>query len=673
MKRFQAEDMKHLSYVSWPVASKDESLIGCVKYHADESTGNFLSSIYLIQDGQEKNISNARASESQPLFAEDGKSMYFLSDISGERQVWFRSLEDGEEKQITTLRHGVERFQFSELNHAIVFEATLWPEELEEEIAFTEMTSEEKAEWLQKMDMKPYVAEELVCKMDEWHGMRKGEYSHVGVLDLNSGNYEMVEAPRTELTYPTLSQDGNSVACFGYPYHDARGRMAELFVWNREKHELTQLTADIGLFADHYPIFTNDDQALVAAGFPPFEDASTLLMPYLVDVTSKKFRYLMDEKIAELELKPLAACRTEFGPMAYYMTLDESGEYLYYLSYADGYSNVCRVKMGVTSVTEKVVSGEFDVHAFWLMKSGKVLYNAATPTMPAELFLEEERLTRSNDWLNEYELAETKAYSVRSKDDEVDLPYFVVYPPNFDPSKKYPAILECKGGPESVNMRSFWHEFQAEAAQDFIVIYGNPRGSVGYGRAFNQGAICWGPRAMEDQISFVEDVIAKGFVDEKCIGVTGGSYGGYMTMKLIGRTDVFAAAVAQRALANPVTSYGTGDMGFVSSRPLPEGFTMKAYLESRARDNVISYIDKMKTPLLILHAAKDYRCGFEQAEQIFIAMKDRNPEVPVRLVRFPNENHALTRTGKLHYQMRHLKELVNWFCKYLKKEGSNHE
>ena len=178
---------------------------------------------------------------------------------------------------------------------------------------------------------------------------------------------------------------------------------------------------------------------------------------------------------------------------------------------------------------------------------------------------------------------------------------------------------------------------------------------------------------MEDQLSFVEDAISKGFIDETRIGVTGGSYGGYMTMKLIGRTDTFAAAVAQRALANPVTSYGTGDMGFISSGPVPEDFTMKSYLEDRARDNVISYIDRMKTPLLILHAANDYRCGFEQAEQIFIAMKDRNPEVPVRLVRFPNENHALTRTGKLHYQMRHLRELVNWFCQYLRKEECHHE
>ena len=130
----------------------------------------------------------------------------------------------------------------------------------------------------------------------------------------------------------------------------------------------------------------------------------------------------------------------------------------------------------------------------------------------------------------------------------------------------------------------------------------------------------------------------------------------------------FAAAVTQRSLANPATSYGTGDMGFVSSRPIPEDFTMLAYLEDRAKDNIISYVDNMDIPLCILHAYHDYRCSFEQGEQLFIAVHERHPEVPVRLVMFPDENHALTRTGKLHNQIRHLSELVGWFVKYLNKE-----
>ena len=673
MKRFQAENIRHLTYVSWPFLSGDGQVRGCVKYHAQESTGEFLSAIYLVRGGQELCLTEAGYSESQPVLTRGGTMMYYLSDASGERQVWRRTLATGETRQLTSLRHGVERFALSETAQAIAFEAVLWPEELADGSAFREMTPEEKAAWEKELDMRPCVAEKLVYKMDEWFGMRHGEYSHIGVLSLADGRYEMVESGETELLYPAWSHDGTMLACHGYPHDGARGRMAETFVWTRKSGELTQLTENIGVYADHAPLFTADDRAVITAGYPPFEDGSTVFLPYLVDISTKAHRFLLDENLTEPALHPTAACRTEFGPQAYYMALDAAGEHLYFQGYRQGRGLICRVALDDPRAVETVLAPARDIHMFALAESGELLYTAATPTMPPELFSGDARLTRSNDWLDDYALGETKAYTVRSKDGKALLPYYITYPPDFDPAKKYPAILECKGGPETVTGLSFWHEFQAEAAQGFVVITGNPRGSTGYGRAFNAGAVCWMQEAMDDQLSFIADAAAKGFIDETRIGVTGGSYGGYMTMKLIGRTDVFAAAVAQRALANPVTSYGTGDMGFVSSSEIPADFTMKAYLEDRARGNVISYIDHMKTPLLILHAARDYRCGFEQAEQIFIAMKDRNPEVPVRLVRFPNENHALTRTGKLHYQMRHLKELVNWFCKYLKKEEPCHD
>ena len=671
MKRFQAEDMKYLTYVSWPTGSEKGDL-ACVKYHGEESTGNFPSAIHLFKHGKEIQITEKGHSESQPVFTGNGDAILYLSDESGEQQIWQRDLCSGQKTQLTTLRHGVVRFAVSEKAKAIAFEAVMWAEEIENGTAFQEMTPDEKKQWLAELDMKPYIATDLVCKMDEWYGMRHGEYSHIGVLDLTSGEYTLVESGETELLYPAWSHDGTKLTCQGYPHKGAKGRTAEVFVWERKSGTLQQVTEDIGIYADQAPLFTADDQAVIAAGYPPFADGSTIFLPYLIDISTGTYRYLLDENLAEPALHPVMACRTEFGPYPYYMTLDNSGKYLYFQSYRQGRGIVCRVPLDDPQGVETVLAPERDIHMFWLNSNGDMVYTAATPTQPPELFSGDVQLTHSNTWLKDYALGETKAYQVQSKDGKAMLPYYIICPPDFDPTRKYSAILEIKGGPETATGLSFWHEFQAEAARDFVVITGNPRGSVGYGRAYNAGAVCWRQAAMEDQLSFVEDAVKKGFIDEKRIGVTGGSYGGYMTMKLIGRTKVFAAAVAQRALANPVTSYGTGDMGFVSSGEIPADFSMKAYLEDRARDNVISYIDNMKVPLLILHAAKDYRCGFEQAEQIFIAMKDRNPEIPVRLVRFPNENHAMTRTGKLHHQLRHLKELVQWFEKYLKTEEDCH-
>ena len=118
---------------------------------------------------------------------------------------------------------------------------------------------------------------------------------------------------------------------------------------------------------------------------------------------------------------------------------------------------------------------------------------------------------------------------------------------------------------------------------------------MGYGRKFNGDIICWKDGAMEDHLAIFDAAIEEYPIDTDRLGFTGGSYGGYMTMKLLGRTDTFTAAVAQRALANPVTSYGTGDMGFISSRPVPGDFKMRDYLVDRAEGNIISYVDNMKT------------------------------------------------------------------------------
>ena len=114
-------------------------------------------------------------------------------------------------------------------------------------------------------------------------------------------------------------------------------------------------------------------------------------------------------------------------------------------------------------------------------------------------------------------------------------------------------------------------------------------------------------------------------------------------------------------------------MGFISANPDAKDVKMLDYLTDRARGNAITYIDNMKAPLLILHGYKDYRCSFEQAEQLFIAMRDRNPEVPVRLVMFPEENHGVDRTGKLYNQLRHLQEMCDWFEKYLVEGGAADE
>lgn len=675
MKRFTPDDMKYINYVTWPVITEEADRAAWVTYKGREEDGAFPSKIYtrcvdkddcvcLTADGH---------SEKQPLFLSDGVRMLYLSDESGEYQVYLKNLESGEKRQITTLRHGVIRYGMAGDESCLVFEATLWPEEIEADTAFAEMSQEEKREWEEELDWRPYYITELTYKMDEWHGMRKGEYSHIGIVDLD-GNYpQIIDTNGMEAVFPTLACDGSQILFYGYPYSGAKGRRVELFVCGRDGSGLRCVTSDAGIYADHAPAFTSDGVCAVCMAYSTLDDGSSLLLPYCVNLSDGSGRFLIDpaEDTVCSGVHPMAAGCLEYGDKPSYFHLSNDGKYLYFLSGFCGRNGVFRVDISDKNETkkpERILSGETDIQSFFMNKSGKIITTMATWEEPAEVYFEGIRLSESNAWLMDFELAKVEEIWLKSKDGKTDIQYFLVHPCGEKEGEKYPAVLDIKGGPDTMYCMTFWHEFQALAGAGMAVIFGNPRGSSGFGRAYCADGVCWGTEPMDDLIAFVEDAVSRGFIDEKRVGVTGGSYGGYMTNKLIGRTEVFAAAVTQRCLANTATSYGTGDMGFVSSREIPKDFKMLDYLVDRARGNIISYIDNFKVPLLILHAYEDYRCGFEQAEQVFVSMKERNPEIPVRLVMFPGENHGMTRTGKLHHQIRHLEEMVNWFVKYLDQE-----
>ena len=521
--------------------------------------------------------------------------------------------------------------------------------------------------------------------------MRKGEFSHIGTAELSSKKQKLFTSDcmeKMEAIYPSWSHDGKKIAFYGYPYEGAKGFDVELFVCDENGKNLKQISRDNGIYGDHAPAFTADDTGIVAMVFGDFEDGSCVQLPMLFDLMNNTHRYLIDEWDESIchGVHPLRAGSLEYGDHSNYFKLTKDGKYLYFQTGRHGRYSLCRVRIDVAksetaevssvtdsvikpSLVEMVLEGQTDIQEFSMNENGQIVTIQADWLHPAELWMNGEKLTDSNPWLSEYALADVEEHWVKSKDGKADLQYFLVKPVCFEKNKQYPAVLDIKGGPTTMYGLTFWHEFQALASLGMAVIFGNPRGSTGFGRAYCAGGVCWENEAVDDLVQFVEAAVSKGFIDEKRVGVTGGSYGGYMTNKLIGRTNVFAAAVTQRCLANTATSYGTGDMGFVSSRPIPKHFHMLDYLEDRARGNIISYVDHFKVPLLILHAYQDYRCGFEQAEQVFIPMKERNPEIPCRMVMFPNENHGMTRNGKLYHQVRHLQEMTNWFVKYLMEES----
>jgi dipeptidyl aminopeptidase/acylaminoacyl peptidase len=210
---------------------------------------------------------------------------------------------------------------------------------------------------------------------------------------------------------------------------------------------------------------------------------------------------------------------------------------------------------------------------------------------------------------------------------------------------------------------AFMHEFQLMAARGYVVVYCNPRGSAGFEEEFTTiTRTRWGESDMPDVMAAVDWAIGQGYIDENRLGVTGGSYGGYMTLWIIGHTDRFRAAVTQRCVSNLHSFYGTSDIGYFFGE-YQFGGNAWEQREHFMKYSPISYVAEMKTPLLIVHSEEDYRCPIEQAEQVFTSLKRLGREV--EFVRIPGENHNLSRTGKPKHRIERLEYIVGWFDKHL--------
>ncbi|MEO1290204.1 MAG: S9 family peptidase, partial [Chloroflexota bacterium] len=244
-----------------------------------------------------------------------------------------------------------------------------------------------------------------------------------------------------------------------------------------------------------------------------------------------------------------------------------------------------------------------------------------------------------------------------------------ILPPDFEEGKQYPLALNIHGGPHvmwSPSTPSMWHEWQTHASAGYVVFYCNPRGSAGYGQA-HQNAIRsnWGKVTMDDVMAGVDAMIAKGFVDQSRMAITGGSFGGYMTAWIIGHTDRFISAVPQRGVYNISSFYGTSDV----PRLMSAEFEAEPW-EDREKfwqHSPLAYAHNITTPTLIIHAENDFRVPIEQAEQLFAWIR-RATDTPVKMLRYPREGHELSRSGEPAHRISRLTEMLNWFDTYCQPE-----
>ena len=318
----------------------------------------------------------------------------------------------------------------------------------------------------------------------------------------------------------------------------------------------------------------------------------------------------------------------------------------------------------------QVTSGNRQLESISTSRDGQVMaYTVTDAVTPAEVYTNrgdgslQQKVTSLNDmWLTDIILQPSERLTWTAADG-TEIEGWLVKPVGYERGRSYPLVLKIHGGPHGAYGDSFFRTFQVLSGSGFFVLYTNPRGSSGYGHRFTYATLGrWGEMDSEDYLAGVDAALgAYPEIDANRIGVSGGSYGGFMTNWLTATTDRFSAAVTSRSIANWESWYGTSDLQRLTEHEF-EG-TPWEQRERYRRLSPISHVENVTAPTLIIHSENDHRTPIADGEQWFMALKKRR--VPVELVRYPRSSHGLSRTGEPWLLVDRLERLRSWFVHWL--------
>jgi dipeptidyl aminopeptidase/acylaminoacyl peptidase len=334
-----------------------------------------------------------------------------------------------------------------------------------------------------------------------------------------------------------------------------------------------------------------------------------------------------------------------------------------------GTSNLMRFDVA-TGKSEPLTTGEHAIESYSATpNASRFALTISDPTHIGDVYVldaatkQVKQLTRINDSLfSQLDLPKPEQLWYRSFDGR-KIEGWILKPPGFEPGKKYPLILEIHGGPHTAYGYTFFHEFQWMAAKGYVVLYTNPRGSTSYGQEFgNIIQYRYPGDDYKDLMVAVDTLLGRGYIDEKRLGVTGGSGGGLLTNWTVTQTHRFAAAVSQRSVGDWTSFWYSADFTLFT----PSWFRSTPFQdpEEFVNRSPTRYAGQITTPLMLIDGVEDWRTPpMQGSEAMFRALKAQKK--PTVLVLVPGESHELSRSGKPVHRVERLQHILNWFDKYL--------
>ncbi len=662
-RKMTPEDISNIKLLNDARISPDGSQIVYVQTTVDMEKDDYRSSLYLVSTsgGESRRFTAADAKDSTPRWTPDGSRIVFLSNRSDSNQIWTIPVAGGEAAKLTDLPESVSSFTISRDGSSIAFVSKSDTKAMEEAKAKEGQPEEKKSDVVRVTKLR--------FRADGTPGFLDNKPTHIWVVGLEGGDPRQVTSGEFDDSSPTWSPDGNTIA-FVSNRTDQRELKKNSEIWTIPESggdASPVLTGNDAMF--YGPSWSPDGKYLAVQGHNNARAGHALNAElWVVEPSGSGLRSLtsgLDRMVGDT-----SAVDTASGAETEMIWSGDSSSILFNVS-DEGNAHVRRVRVDGGDA-ELVVGGTRRVMNYSVSADGSTIgFSAGTSTNPCDIFVckgngsDERQLTHANkEFFSSVLISEPEEIRVESQaDDKATIHGWIMKPIGFEEGKKYPMVLEIHGGPHAMYANAYFHEFQLLAAQGYVVVYGNPRGSQGYGSDFSSCTKgVWGSSDMPDLMALVDYAIDQSYVDPNRLGVTGGSYGGFMTTWVVGHTDRFKAAVTQRPVTNMYSFYGTSDIGSTFG-DYETGGNPWENTDQFLKMSPITYVDKIVTPLMIIHSEQDYRCPIEQSEQLFVALTMLGRET--EFVRFPNESHGLSRMGKPAHRIERLQSILGWFEKHL--------
>jgi dipeptidyl aminopeptidase/acylaminoacyl peptidase len=650
----QAQDSKKLNldlfldweYVINPQISPDGSQIVYTRRWTDKFNDKYENEIWIVNIDGSRNRFLLKGSA--PAWSPDGKRLaYVAPGQPAGTQIFVKWMDTPDAgTQLTALERPPANMQWSPDGKRLAFNMIV---PAKSQLRVTLPPRPDGAKWVEPAR----VIDRMNYRSDA-SGFRPEGFMHIFMVGDTGGTPRQLTDGDFNHNAPEWMPDSQTIVFSATRKPDAEYIRfgSEIYALNTRTNQITPLTDRDG--TDQEPIVSRDGKRIAYIGSDRNEDTYNIQKLYVMDSNGQNKRVLTE-----------SFDRTPFGLM-----WSEDGNDIYFSTEDKGTNNLYSIGLRGGEVRQ-LTKGNHQLLASSMARNGVVtgvLSDAKQPGDVVAFSLKQtapRKLTAVNDDLLEgRRLGEVEEIWYDSVGG-MKVQGWIVKPPDFNPSKKYPLMLYIHGGPHAMYGIGFNFEFQNHAAENYVVLYTNPRGSSGYGKAFGNAINNNYPgQDYDDLMKGVDEVIKCGYVDEKNMFVTGGSGGGVLTAWIVGHTDRFAAAVSMKPVINWYSFVGTTDGAdwYYNFKKLPWEDPSE-----HLRRSPITYVGNVKTPTMLLTGELDLRTPMEQTEQYYRALKMRR--VPTAMVRLNDEYHGFNALGLRHPSNRlsQILYLRAWFDKYKRK------